>query len=966
MATYDADHNKKLGWEEAACTRSSGAFSIGDGHAYRPNVIRVVDEKIQIPTWKPKLYYSFGAGETEIDYTTLVTTNLPAFETAYVAGGNYTKVVLGTSTQARSIWGYRLGPASGKHFVVDAVIHGNEHDGINGFIKAMELLHDLEEFQPFRDEWTLWFVPVINPDGYFLNTRNCANIGPNGNTINLNRNWDWFWGDYVESGSESKGAAPESEPEVAAFLNYWRTGNGGFPCNFGFLFDMHANQGPGARYQSRDRNWAQMDGSQSWPTMSGSEMEFDFQVHIWRMANALQTLRVRDEGAPNNFTRLYHSRFNPHLHSYFSSEGVPSMINEEVKVPVAGGSETYQSACNYRLDYIMAAAAACTSSWWESEAGVHIEPAGTNIFTNPQFRDWSSSRQTPQHWNVSRGAMSRHYHRDGQEEDSDRFYEMGERVSLTTDLAGTLDVVGEYTRAAVADDVTTPERFQALIMNPADGKMFHLNLNGTSSIVGSALATHVEVWGAAIGFATDNTVHLLGGGTAAPATGATNRCTSFTTAGVEAATGATLNTARMFMAYCDNYLDFPTAGAGERIWVFGGFDNGGSRLTSIEEWNPNTPAAANKVAVLPTAAAEGTAVFYPPTGKIYVFGGSTAVATTGTTTILDYDPVGDAISTHATSMLVALRHAAGAYCPGNGKIYIMGGQKTDGSMSDKVYSFNPSTGAYIEEDELKQDLDDEDEQDGTLRAWDVKIGRNSGVTLVETPTAYGELFMGGGRLVSTAGALTDVIYRFTPNDDVIGKASDVNYGYIRFNTKLNDTSWDNVIDEDFAAGIGSWTDPAGAWTDGGGFAEATGSLSGPLIVTTGPTLRMGRITGSIRISAATGAHEDCGATLRATYAGATLTDGYRLRYSYNGGTETWYLERVVASAATVLDSVDVSGTATSQVTTTGRTMIFEVGNADQAVHLKASFNGATLFEYFDVHDDRILTVGDAAVFGGQV
>lgn len=961
MAYYDSDYNKKSEWGDGVCSRASSAFSIGEGSSVRPNVARIVDTKIQVSTWRPKLYYSFSPSEVELTYADFLS-RMATFEASYVGAGKYEKILLGSSTQGRNIYGYRYGPASGKHFVIDAVIHGNEHDGINGFIKAMELLYELEEFQALRDEWTLFFVPVINPDGYYLNTRNSAAVGPNGRTVNLNRNWDWFWGDYVESGAESKGSSPESEPEVQAFLSYFRTGNGGGPCNYGFLFDMHANKGPGARYQSRDRNWAQMDGSQPWPVLSGSEMEFDFQIHVWKIANALQTIRVREEGMPDNFTRLYHSRFNPHLHSYFSSQGCPSMISEDVKVPFANGNETYQSACNFRLDYILAAAAVCTSSWWEEESGAHIEPAGTNLLTNAAWNDWSSTRDTPQFWNQSRGNYVRRFHRYGQEEDSGRFYQMGERASFETDLAADLDTPSEWTRVATADNRTTGEYYQALVVTPASGNVFHINLNGTSGVVG-ALTTHAECVGCAVGYAADNTIHVLGGGTAAPSTGAVDKTTIFTTVGTGGPTGDLLNTARMFMAYCDNYLGFPTAGVDERVWLFGGYDNGGSRLTSIEEWNPNVPITALKVAVLPAALADASAAYYPPTGKIYIFGGSTNGSPTGVTDILEYDPVLDSIAAHGTSMSVALRHAAVSYCPGNGKIYIIGGQKADDSMSDVVYSFDPATSAYIEEEDLKQDLDDEDEQDGSLREWDVAIGRNSAVTIIEAPGDYGEIFMPGGRLVNSGGSLTDTVYLFTPDDSVIGRASDVNYGYVRFNTKLDDTSWADVLVDDFTAGgLANWTDPNSAWQNPGGKAQSIAPSNGPLIVTTGPSKPMTRFTVDVQLSAAA-APDDFGISLRSTFSGGSITDGYRLRYSDNGGTPTWYIERYIGSASTTLDSIDVSGDATSQPTTSYRSLVFEVGSADQAAHLKATFNGNTLFSgYFDVHADRILTAGDAAFF----
>ena len=70
----------------------------------------------------------------------------------------------------------------------------------------------------------------------------------------------------------------------------------------------------------------------------------------------------------------------------------------------------------------------------------------------------------------------------------------------------------------------------------------------------------------------------------------------------EAAVG-NLNTARMFMAYCDNCLDEPAA-ASVRAWVLGGYDAAGARLTSIERWDPTAGTSTNMASVLPTATAD--------------------------------------------------------------------------------------------------------------------------------------------------------------------------------------------------------------------------------------------------------------------------------------------------------------------------------------------------------------------------
>lgn len=60
----------------------------------------------------------------------------------------------------------------------------------------------------------IWLVPVINPDGY-INSSRC-----NGNpdSVDLNRNWGWMWGN-----ERRPGRTPFSEPESKAVLSHiWR------------------------------------------------------------------------------------------------------------------------------------------------------------------------------------------------------------------------------------------------------------------------------------------------------------------------------------------------------------------------------------------------------------------------------------------------------------------------------------------------------------------------------------------------------------------------------------------------------------------------------------------------------------------------------------------------------------------------------------------------------------------------
>lgn len=948
--------------EEGSLARASGAYNPDTGAAVRADVARIAPGKIVWNTAVPRIYYTHSAGEVEVTYAQFLTL-LTAFDASFVGAGLYTKGSLGVSSEGRDMPYYRLGPIGRKHLVISSMVHGNEHDGIKGEIKAMEILATAPEWGELRDNWTIFWVPVMNPDGYNADTRNNRNLGPNGQFVNINRNWDWFWPEYVEDGNESKGAAPESEIETQNLLNYWRTGNAGAPVEFGFVFDIHGNKSPGARYQSRDRVWSKITGTETFPTLPGSSLEIDIHAQIWKIHRGIATQRVRLGLGPNFLTQTLHSRFNPVMHSYFSSQGVPSMIIEEVKVEFAiAGTETYATACDFRLDYIMALAAALTPSYWQSEDGALLEPAATNLLINPDFRLWSGTEIRPQFWSGSRMEFEREPFIPGQIETGVRHLPVGESVHVTARVSNTLSIASEYTRIAATD------YYRAAVLCPADRSVYHLDLDGTSAAVG--ILARNTVFGAACGkAAVAGQADFIGGGTAVPGTGAVNTVTRVTIAGSaysESNVGV-LNTARMFAAFSDNFLDDPAAGS-ERTWVLGGYNAAAARITSIEEWNPNTNTSTNKVAVLPAARANGCAVYYPPTNKIYVFGGDTVASPNGDTTILEYTPLADTIATHATAMTRALTHAAGSYSSGDGKIYIMSGQRTDGTMNERIYSFDPATGIYQWESSILQELDNEDDEDGSTRPWAVLIGRNSACGL--RPLGAGddsEIFMPGGRLTDTAGALTDYVYVFDAEDEVIGRAGDVNYGYIRPNTSVVDTRREEVMADTFATGPdpAKWSDPAGAFVDGGGYAEGVAGVSGWLIGTTAATEREQDVSVQCRLSAV-GDHVDVSAAVRSTFAAGILTDGYRVSYQYNGGAQRWVLYRVVSSVATLLATLDVSALATHQINTVDwRTLTFSAYEGTP-VELSVIFNGYTIFTFYDFDAARIQTVGDVGVYGGGI
>ncbi len=966
------DGKKTIPIGEGVLTRASQAFSPETGQGVRDNVPRVQTDRIPFNTWTPQVYFTFPGTETRMEYDT-TTNNLLLRQIAFEAAfPEFTKIVLGTSFQGRQILGYRLGPVTGKHFVVTCAVHGNEIDGVNGAFKAMELLAREARFGPFRSEWTIFFVPAMNPDGWKLGTRNLANLGPNGLTVNLNRNWDWFWDEYVETDFESKGSAPESEAETQALLNYFRTGNGGGPVNFGFFMDIHANQGTGARYQSRDRIFRGItNASYSGAVIPTDRLTWHLDWYIRQTMQVLTRERALNFGGPDLFIRYLRSRFRPHMHAYFSSQGLYSMAIEELKVDSANGFETFASAANYRLDYILTAAALSTSSFWQFEDGVLLEKGGTNLLSNAEWEQWQPEDERPGFWSTRRGAFTRLQNIPGQLEQPEdkRFYnDSGEAVEFQSDIDVTLGTPAENTAAAAADVG------EVGFLAGADYFQFILDDSDAAGTL-LTLSTHPKTYGAQLANAGARLVDIFGGGdnTGFPVgSGSITNITRIDTLlGTELGVG-NLNTARHFHAVADNFTGSPGTPSSRLAFIFGGLDAAASRLASIETWDPNTTTATPIGAVLPQAISHAAAVYFPTTNKVYIIGGRNNSGVVDT--IYEYDVSGASISTPAVVLPKPLAGVAAAYVPFRDSIYIFGGEESSGVMSSEVYRFDPQAGTIVQED-VRQNLGDQEgvEAPGDEAGpWIIDIGRWAGVTLLEQTTdSIGAVYLPGGRLNNGAGAVLDTVYRYEPDDDIIGLPRESDFGYVTFGgsggaTRVVDRGLQTDQFDDFSTGLDEstiWDDPDSVWEENSGLIEpleTTGAPGGFLKLQTSPLFRHERVTLDIKESATPTPR--FGVVLRGTFTGGTLDDGYHLRYIEVGGAKDWFIDQVVSGTPTVIATKDVAAISAEQIITTVRELIFRVED-DNPVHIILTLNGTTIFDIFDLTEARITQVGQMAIDG---
>ncbi len=168
--------------------------------------------------------------EMRTDYPTLVTT----------------KQSLGISHEGRDVWMVKISDnadqSEGEPAVLyTALTHAREPEGM--MLLVYYMFHLLENYGTdpeatyLVNEREMYFVPVMNPDGYVYNQttdpsgggmwrKNRRDNGGGIYGVDLNRNYSFYWG-YDNQGSSPtpssstyRGPAPFSEPETSAIRNF--------------------------------------------------------------------------------------------------------------------------------------------------------------------------------------------------------------------------------------------------------------------------------------------------------------------------------------------------------------------------------------------------------------------------------------------------------------------------------------------------------------------------------------------------------------------------------------------------------------------------------------------------------------------------------------------------------------------------------------------------------------------------
>jgi len=147
---------------------------------------------------------------------------------------------IGASWEGRAIWAMKVGTEGKPSVLYDALHHANEAMTVNVVLDYLRHLlenHDTDlEAKFLIDEREIWFVPIVNPDGYVYvaeaqdplwrrnrrdNDTTCVDSLPSFG-VDLNRNYGFQWG----GGSNDpcnlayQGPAPFSEPETRAMRGF--------------------------------------------------------------------------------------------------------------------------------------------------------------------------------------------------------------------------------------------------------------------------------------------------------------------------------------------------------------------------------------------------------------------------------------------------------------------------------------------------------------------------------------------------------------------------------------------------------------------------------------------------------------------------------------------------------------------------------------------------------------------------
>lgn len=297
--------------------------------------------------------------------------------------------VMGQSVQSIDLNIVRLFDDGIKPIIgISCGIHGNEIQSLRGWISAIDwILSSSHGFaSSIRDSLSIYFVPLLNPDG--------TNVGVgtsgrnNANNVNLNRNWPYFFNSTLDP---DKGSSPLSEPESSSFVGFMTTG-GKIDRVIGWI-DVHA--------------WiSQTTFGFLTEKMFYSHDNERFQRSAFNHINSIiKEQNYTTAVNPPVILTEYLSTRKSYLSTWVANNGSPQCWGGIIEFP-----ETESNSLNASVgqDCMMGLCAAGLQYIKSPVNGVIVESSEitSSLNTNSTFENWSLSESRPQFFSGTKVGLS--------------------------------------------------------------------------------------------------------------------------------------------------------------------------------------------------------------------------------------------------------------------------------------------------------------------------------------------------------------------------------------------------------------------------------------------------------------------------------------------------------------------------------------------------------------------------------
>jgi hypothetical protein len=203
---------------QTASTISSRSSTAQNSPPQLPRLLALESTNVPIPETQPIL----PSTQTIIPETTSITTSLTLTVTPLALLHPQQAEVIGHSVERRPLELYAFGTGEHQRMIVADLHGGDEWNTLTLANQLIQYLNQNPDVIP--DNVTVYILPTLNPDGEARAHDKYGRL--NHNNVDLNRNFpvnwlaDWDRGGCWNYLPSSGGAAPGSEPETQALMNF--------------------------------------------------------------------------------------------------------------------------------------------------------------------------------------------------------------------------------------------------------------------------------------------------------------------------------------------------------------------------------------------------------------------------------------------------------------------------------------------------------------------------------------------------------------------------------------------------------------------------------------------------------------------------------------------------------------------------------------------------------------------------